>query len=136
MKVMRNGFCRALTGSVSVPTQEEGLSILADVSLFKDYSAEQLRDMYPTLCPVIRRLEKGEILTLSSSEDNETAIVLYGTLKERRAENAGSLLPRSRFSPGSILTSESLRCISTGEVIAETACKLLFLNLDTAVLSI
>ena len=126
MKVTKRNVCRALTESFSVLPQEEGLSFLEDISLFEGYSSQELRDMYPSLCPVICRLEKGGTLTLPRHGEGEMAVVLYGTLKEHCRDTSNALYPRARFIPGSVLDHKTIeKCEASGEIIAETACKLL-----------
>ena len=126
MKVAkRNVFC-ALAESFSVLPQEEGLSLLEGISLFEGYSSQELRDMYPSLCPVICRLEKGGALILPRHGEGEIAVVLYGTLKGHCRETANALYPRARFVPGSVLDHKTIeKYEASGGIVAETVCKLL-----------
>lgn len=129
IRIKAKGYMPALSGGVSVPLAEEGVRLLKDISLFEDFSQEELKEIYPKLNPSIRRIGKEDSIAQFEDDDEQLSIVLYGGLTEYQYADGKYVRGRCKYGPGSLIGIDILSGKDgTSEIKADTECKLLFIS--------
>lgn len=108
--------------NAALPGQEQELACLSQAGLFAGFSPKEMGELIPLLGAIVRRYEKGVILTAVDEAVHDVAVLLCGRLSIAKEDIHGKLLLLREALPGEAYTAEIV-CTPTRISPLNISCK-------------